>query len=326
MYMQVRVAVKCEDLLQSSLRLSIWDHDEGKDADPMGAVEIPLQELSFSAPIAERMYVVTLDKTVVSSGDEDDGRLIEKSGASCASKDTRDVMHAERQLDVPWPDEPSLGEPGLQFAVQLGPSRRVTTPDRSVRVTCKHAFNLRHPDAARQRAGIGPDAVVCVSLSGREKKTKVRLATCAPVWNQVVQMPAWSDMLDATLLLEIQHEDELGRHVLLGRTSLELSSMVVGDKLQLHSKMQGGELLAPSAAQSAATSSRPTTVRAHDGRVVKPASAPEPAMPELVYSVEMLGYDSSRTHDAQLRVRAVQARGLAAMDFGGTSDPYLVVR
>jgi len=46
----------------------------------------------------------------------------------------------------------------------------------------------------------------------------------------------------------------------------------------------------------------------------------------LVYSVEMLGYDSSRTHDAQLRVRAVQARGLAAMDFGGTSDPYLVVR
>ena len=70
----VGILVKNADLLETSLCLSIWDDDEGKEPDPMGTVDIPLQDLSFSKPIKMQMYRVTLDKSRLKS-DEDDGLL-----------------------------------------------------------------------------------------------------------------------------------------------------------------------------------------------------------------------------------------------------------
>ena len=166
----VGILVKNADLLETSLCLSIWDDDEGKEPDPMGTVDIPLQDLSFSKPIKMQMYRVTLDKALLKS-DEDDGLLPPNAKEEANGR-------RERRI-VPWPHEPQDGEPGLQFEVSLGPARKVTMPDRCVQVTCQEARNLIHPFASR--SDMGPDAIVAVSLAGFEKKTKLRLANKHPV-------------------------------------------------------------------------------------------------------------------------------------------------
>ena len=316
----ISLLVKSSDLLETSLRLSIWDDDgAGQPPDPMGSVEIPLQDLSYTKPIKERMYVVTLDKALLAHSDEDN-RLVAsppKAGGSAP---------VDKGQRVPWPPAPQEGEPGLQFSVELGPAGKVASPDRCVRVVCKQALNLTHPGRGA-RAGSGPDSLVAVSLAGREKASKLRLCNFNPVWNQTINMDLWSDLTDATLLLEVKHCDELQQHTLLGRTALSLSGVGVGTKMDLRHKLLGGANLLPDSPDSRWATTPASTKRGKDGRVIKPESAPRLLPdPELLFSVEMLPYDASRQCDAQLRVRAVQARNLPALDVGGTSDPYLVLR
>ena len=142
--------------------------------------------------------------------------------------------------------------------------------------------------------------------------------------------------------LQVNHEDELGRHTLLGRTSLELTGLPLGSKTHYQAKLIGGELgtmstgaktggsrgsqlVRTGASRSLLDSARQ---RGSDGKLLAPAAPAAAAAPEpsLTYSVELLTHDAARERDAQLRVRAVQARGLPAMDVGGSSDPYLVAR
>ena len=318
----VGILVKSADLLETSLRLSIWDDDEGKAPDPMGAVEIPLQDLSFSQPIKMRMYRVTIDKSLVHSDDEDAALLPPSNTREASAQGSA----GREQRRVPWPDEPQEGEAGLQFEVHLDPARKVTAPDRCVKVFCKDARNLIHPEG--RRSGRGPDAIVAVSLAGREKKTKLRLANEHPVWNQTMSLDLWSDSLDATLLLEVKHSDEMGRETLLGRTSLSLSGMSVDAKLSFCNKLVGGDAQAPQSPTSPVTpASAGRGARGKDGKLSKAASAAvEPRDAELSFSVQMLAHDASRQCDAQLKVMCVQARNLPALDAGGTSDPYVVVR
>ena len=199
----IRMLVKTQDLLQTSLRLTVLDDDGAdKPPDPMGSVQVPLQELSATTPLKERLYLVSLDKRLRGPDDLDDGRLVDKPADN---KDSRDVLHEQQQLVCPYPEEPVPGQPGLHFSVELGPVRAATKPDLCARVTLQHAQHLLHPEASRRRSKVGPDVVVCVGLAGREKKTKLRLANAAPVWNQTLKMDLWSDMLDATLVLQVNH-------------------------------------------------------------------------------------------------------------------------
>ena len=127
---------------------------------------------------------------------------------------------------------------------ELGPAGKVASPDRCVRVVCKQALNLTHPERG-VRAGCGPDSLVAVSLAGREKASKLRLCNSNPVWNQTINMDLWSDLTDATLLLEVKHCNELQQHTLLGRTTLSLSGVDVGTKMHLHHKLLGVDNLLP---------------------------------------------------------------------------------
>ena len=151
------------------------------------------------------------------------------------------------------------------------------------------------------------------------------------MWNQTLSLDLWSDLLDATLLLEVKHSDELGRETLLGRSSISLSGMSVDSKLSFSKKLLGGQGRTP---QSPFSPSSPITpafagrgVRGKDGKLLKVlAAAVEAPDPEISFSVQMLSHDASRVCDAQLKVMCVQARNLPALDAGGTSDPYVVVR
>ena len=68
----------------------------------MGAVEIPLQDLSFSQPIKMRMYRVTIDKSLVHSDDEDAALLPPSNTREASAQGSA----GREQRRVPWPDEP----------------------------------------------------------------------------------------------------------------------------------------------------------------------------------------------------------------------------
>ena len=114
----------------------------------MSYVEIPLQDLSYTKPIKQRMYLVTPDKALLAHSDDEDNQLAASSPKAGGS------APADKGQRVPWPPEPQEGEPGLQFSVELGPAGKVASPDRCVRVICKQALNLtpRARGAGRQRS------------------------------------------------------------------------------------------------------------------------------------------------------------------------------
>lgn len=194
--------------------------------------------------------------------------------------------HPNKKMSVEEMED--LGRVHVQ--IKLKKQRLVTVPDMHVRITIMEAKKL--PPRARADSC---DPYVQVEFEKKIKKTQVRFkqsVSSCPEWSETFVYEAWSDRLDSSLLISIMDHQEWRKDKVIGSVAVNLLDYHVGDMYD-----EWKALACPSFPESQA---------------------------EIKFQIAIRNKPKDKEYDAQLRVRVIEAKDLPAMDWGGTSDPYIV--
>ena len=185
-------------------------------------------------------------------------------------------------------DAEDLGR--IQLQVKLKKRRVLTEPDTAVRITVMEAKRL--PPRIRTDTC---DPYVTVEFEKVTKKTQTRFQqsiSSVPEWSETFVYGAWSDRLDSTVLITIMDHQEWRKDKVIGSVPINLLDYNVGDFYE-----EWKTLTCPAFPESQA---------------------------EIKFQVAIRAKPKEKELDAQLRIRVIEAKDLPAMDWGGTSDPYIV--
>ena len=185
-------------------------------------------------------------------------------------------------------DDEDLGRIHLQ--IKCKKKRLVTTPDTTVRVTIMECKRL--PPRMRQETC---DPYVTVEFEKQVKKTQVRFKqaiTSCPEYSETFVYEAWSDRLDSSLLISVMDQQEWKKDRVIGCIPINLLEYNVGDFYE-----EWKQLNCPEFPESQA---------------------------EIKFQIAIRQKPEEKDCDSQLRVRVIEAKDLPALDWGGTSDPYVV--
>jgi hypothetical protein len=178
----------------------------------------------------------------------------------------------------------------IHLQIKLKKKRLVDHPDAAIRITLMEAKNI----PPRARADIC-DPYLQVEFEKVVKKTQVRFkqsVSSCPEWSETFVFEAWSDRLDSSMVITMMDQQEWRKDKVIGSVPLNLLDYHVGDFYE-------------------------------EWKLLQCPAFPE-SRAELKYQISIRNKPKDKECDAQLRVRIIEAKDLPALDWGGTSDPYVV--
>ena len=102
-------------------------------------------------------------------------------------------------------DEPrEEGHPALTLRITLTPKSQSSSADQKLLVTCSDAAGVTF----RTYEGRKPDLLLAVALGDKEKKTRLKIQTDQPVWDQTLEFDVMSWSKDTTLMFSLKHVDD----------------------------------------------------------------------------------------------------------------------
>lgn len=114
-----------------------------------------------------------------------------------------------------------------------------------------------------------------------------------PVWSETFEFPAFSDRLDSILMVRHMDQNEWSKDKCNGSCPINLVDLSIGDSTEKWYSLTDA---------------------------IHPDSEAEVKLGML------LRYKpAEKDHDSLLRFRVVEAKKLPALDYGGTSDPYITI-
>jgi hypothetical protein len=140
------------------------------------------------------------------------------------------------------------------------------------------------------------DMYFSVEFENHSKKTQIRFKQTygdRPTWSETFDFDVWSDRLDSVLRIKTFDHNDWAKDVEVGSNVITLRDLSIGD---LEEKW----------------------VSFMDGK------HPESKL-EVKLQLLLKKKPQEKDFDAILSIRVVEARGLPAMDYGGTSDPYIII-
>ena len=140
------------------------------------------------------------------------------------------------------------------------------------------------------------DMYFIVEFENRARKTQVRFKQTLgdrPTWSETFDFDVWSDRMDSVLRIKAYDHNDWSKDVEVGSAVISVRDMSIGD---LEEKW----------------------ISLADSKHIES---------KLEVKVQMLlkNKPQEKDFDSLLSIRVVEARELPAMDYGGTSDPYIVV-
>ena len=140
------------------------------------------------------------------------------------------------------------------------------------------------------------DLYFIVDFEDHSKKTQIRFKQTLgdrPTWSETFDFDVWSDRLDSALRLKAMDHNDWSKDIEVGSAIISVRDLSIGDL---------------------------------DQKWIALADSKHPES-KLEVKVQLLikNKPQEKDFDSLLCIRVVEARKLPAMDYGGTSDPYIVL-